>query len=30
MGLIMLITGLVRRFKHRRQAKSQPADANAR
>jgi hypothetical protein len=30
MGLIMLITALVRRFKHRRQARSRPADANAR
>jgi|HubBroStandDraft_3_1064219.scaffolds.fasta_scaffold672521_2 hypothetical protein len=30
MGLIMLITALVRRFKQRRQARSQPADANVR
>ncbi len=30
MGLIMLITALVRRLKQRRQARSQPADADAR
>ena len=30
MVLIVLITALVRRFKQRRQARNQPADANAR
>jgi hypothetical protein len=30
MGLMILITGLVRRFKQRKQARSRPAEANAR